>query len=207
VEDLILRYIRDYNEKPPVQWLRIEFDKIKLRNLLFPELQINLPAVEVESFTSDKTEIKSEDAHDDLFSHWDDFIHMKRQTIRNEGTIKRYSNLIVTVQKFKERYVNAKYSMIGIESLTQEFFNDLIHYMVKEHKYFRTTTKKGPNVVNLPEIGLSNETTIKRITDLIEYLIYCKRKKQIVFAENLLATAEKQRPDSRLSLTPYRNKY
>ena len=39
MEDVILRYMRDYNEKPPVQWLIIEFNKVKIRNHLFPELQ------------------------------------------------------------------------------------------------------------------------------------------------------------------------
>jgi hypothetical protein len=62
VEDVILRYIHDYNEKPPVQWLRIEFDKVKIKNLLFPELQANVPEVEVETSHNDKTEIKFEDA-------------------------------------------------------------------------------------------------------------------------------------------------
>src|SRR3546814_4506864 len=41
------------------------------------------------------------------------------RSIRNEGTIKRYNNLIVTAQKFKERYINTEYRMIGVESLTQ----------------------------------------------------------------------------------------
>ena len=70
--------------------------------------------------------------------------------------------------------------MIGIESLTQRFFNDLLRYMVKEPKYFHSTGKKDPNIVNLPEIGLSNETIIKRITDLIEYLTYCNRRKGLL---------------------------
>src|SRR6478736_10197158 len=179
VEEVILRYLYENNEKPAVQWLRIEFDKVKIRNHLFPELQENAAAVASENFLKDKEEVKPKGAHNDLFIYWDDFILMKRQTIRNEGTIKRYNNLIVTIQKFKEKYVNAEYRIIVVESLTQVFFNDLLHYMVKEHHYFRATQKKDPHIVELPEIGLSNETTIKRITDLIESLIYCKRRKSV----------------------------
>jgi hypothetical protein len=52
--------------------------------------------------------------------------------------------------------------------------------MVKEHKYFRATQQKDPHIIKLPEIGLSNETTIKWITDLIEYLSYCKRRKGVL---------------------------
>jgi len=33
----------------------------------------------------------------------------------------------------------------------------------------------------LPEVGLSNETIIKRATDLAEYLGYCKRRKGALF--------------------------
>ena len=151
VEDVILRYMRDYNEKPPVQWLRIEFDKVKIRNHLFPEVQAYVPTVEsdeVKTSVRDETECKSEDAHHDLFVHWEDFILMKRQTIRNEGTIKRYNNLFVTIQKFKERYVNTEYHIISTESLTQGFFNDLLHYMVKEHKYFAQPRRRTP--ISLP---------------------------------------------------------
>lgn len=52
--------------------------------------------------------------------------------------------------------------------------------MVKEHKYFRATKTKDPNIVSLPETGLSNETIIKRIKDLIEYLSYCNRRKGVL---------------------------
>ena len=52
--------------------------------------------------------------------------------------------------------------------------------MIKEHTYFRATQQKNPQIVKLPETGLSNETIIKRITDLIEYLSYCKRRKGVL---------------------------
>ena len=118
VEDVILRYIRQYNEKPPVQWLRIEFHKVKVRNLLFPELEENVRTVEGEEAdisVKDEKQCKPEDAGQDLFVHWEDFILLKRQTIRNEGTIKRYNSLLVTTQKCKERYANTvSHDWLGI---------------------------------------------------------------------------------------------
>jgi hypothetical protein len=116
-------------------------------------------------------------ATSDLFYYWLDFINLKRQTTRAEGTIKRYNNLIVNIGKFKERY-KGSYAVVCFSSLNQKFFNDLIYYMVKEHEYFRSSVD-SPITVVLPEIGLSNETAIKRIADLVEYLGYCKRRKSV----------------------------
>lgn len=183
VEDIVLSYIREYNEKPPAQWLRIEFDKIKIRNLLLYDSESKAPAseiLEVETFENEESDLKSESKDDDLFFHWEDFIGVKGQTTRNKGTIKRYSNLIGTVRKFKERYSNKGFNLIGPDSLTQEFFNDLLHYLVKEHEYTRSTLRADSNIVILPEIGLSNETAIKRLTDLIEYFNFCKRRKNVI---------------------------
>ena len=72
VEDIVLGSIRENREKPPVQWLRLEFDKVKLRNLSFPESPADVPPAERIEGTSasDEAEFKSDDAHDDLFFHW-----------------------------------------------------------------------------------------------------------------------------------------
>ena len=182
-EDLILAYIREHNEKPSVQWLRIEFDKVKVRNLLFPDAQTDTPVTGqhvTETFACVKTECKPQSIEEDLFFHWEDFLSMKSQTTRNEGTIKRYNNLISTLRKFKERQGNKGYGMIGLNSLSQRFFYDLLYYMVKEHEYVRATRATNSNIVNLPEIGLSNETAIKRLTDLTEYLSFCKKRKNVI---------------------------
>lgn len=176
VEDLIIGYVRKYEDKPPVRWLRIEYDKAKLRNLIFPQ-QCSMPPggqpeINVELLGQHSIE-------SNLFFHWDDFTAMKRQTTRTEGTIKRYENLLSTISKFKEKYTDKGYCVIGIHSFSQIFFNDLVFYMIKEHEYFRAKADTVTDAVSLPEIGLGNETIIKRLTDLIEYLSYCKRRKGV----------------------------
>ena len=106
---------------------------------------------------------------------------MKRQCTRTEGTIKRYNNLINNVRKFYTRYLDKGYESIGAGVISQAFFNDLLYYLTKEHEYVRSTTKSDSHIINLPEVGLSNETIIKRVTDLVEYLGYCKRRKGVLF--------------------------
>jgi hypothetical protein len=177
VEQLIVQYVVENECKPPVQWLRTEFDKVKIRHLL--------PVFEQPDFGSEQTVTQSttddtcKGVECELFYHWNDFILMKRACTRTEGTIKRYNNLLTTIRKFSERYGSNGYSTINTNSLTQTMFNDLLHYMVKEHEFFRSSTRKPGDVIELPEVGLSNETIIKRLTDLVEYLGYCKRRKQV----------------------------
>lgn len=62
--------------------------------------------------------------------------------------------------------------MVSFDMLDQRFFNDFLSYMVNEHEYIRNpqSAKSGKNIK--PEIGLSNETAIKRLKDFIEYLKY-----------------------------------
>lgn len=115
----------------------------------------------------------------ELFLYWEDFINIKRQTTRTEGTIKRYNNLLVTIRKFRDKYHAKGYNEIGFDSVSQTFFNDLLRYMIKEHEYFHST-KTESSATDIPEIGLSNETIIKRLTDLVEYLSYCKRRKGVI---------------------------
>lgn len=176
VEDLIIGYVRKYEDKPPVRWLRIEYDKAKLRNSIFPQQYEITPIVQLNV----NLEVGQESIESNLFFHWEDFITMKRQTTRTEGTIKRYENLFSTIRKFKEKYSDKGYYMIGVQSFSQVFFNNLLFYMIKEHEYFRAKVVTQTDTVSLPEIGLGNETIIKRLTDLIEYLSYCKRRKGVV---------------------------
>jgi hypothetical protein len=177
VEDLIIGYVRKYEDKPPVRWLRIEYDKAKLRNLIFPQ---QYPITASDQLNINVEGVVHESIESNLFFHWEDFIAMKRQTTRTEGTIKRYENLQSTFRKFKERYSDKGYCVIGVHSFSQIFFNDLVFYMIKEHEYFRAKVETETDNVSLPEIGLGNETIIKRLTDLIEYLTYCKRRKGVV---------------------------
>lgn len=178
VELLIVQYVVENECKPPVQWLRTEFDKMKIREHLstvFEQPDLD-PEQTVNPSTTGRT---CQDVEFDLFYHWSDFILMKRACTRTEGTIKRYNNLLTTIRKFSERYRSKGYGSINTNSLTQTMFNDLLHYMVKEHEFFRSSTRKPGDVIELPEVGLANETIIKRVTDLVEYLGYCKRRKQV----------------------------
>ncbi len=180
VEELILNYVRQYDEKPPVQWLRIQVDKAKTKELT--TTKSDQPPIKVEELMEtidcELTEASMGSINDDLFFYWEDFIEVKRQTTRTEGTIKRYNNLIVTIRKFKEKCRDKGYGKVGLNSLNQALFNDLLCYMIKEHEYFRST-KSESSTIEIPEVGLSNETIIKRLTDLFEYLGYCKRRKNV----------------------------
>lgn len=177
VEQLIAQYVVANECKPPVQWLRTEFDKVKIREHLSP---VEQPSQEIEQNTNPRPMDQCySDVESDLFCHWDDFILMKRACTRTEGTIKRYNNLLTMIRKFSERYGSKGYSSIKANSLTQTMFNDFLYYMVKEHEFFRSSTRKPGDVIELPEIGLANETIIKRLTDLVEYFGYCKRRKHV----------------------------
>ena len=178
VEDLILHYIHQHSEKPLVQWLRIEFDKAKIRDLVYLSTDQVLVNTEELSLLSKQHGV-GVTVQLDLFLHWEDFINIKRQTTRTEGTIKRYNNLLVTIRKFRDKCQAKGYDEIGFDSMNQLFFNELINYMIKEHEYFHST-KTESSATEIPEIGLSNETIIKRLTDLVEYLSYCKRRKGII---------------------------
>lgn len=178
VEQLIVQYVVENECKPPVQWLRTEFDKVKIREHLLPVLeQSDLGPEQI--VTQRTTGDTCKGVESELFYHWNDFILMKRECTRTEGTIKRYNNLLNTIRKFSERYWSKGYRSLTVNSLTQAMFNDLVHYMVKEHEFFRSSTRKPGDVIELPEVGLANETIIKRLTDLVEYLGYCKRRKQV----------------------------
>jgi hypothetical protein len=141
LEGIIISYREAHGEKPSIEWL---------------EKQFNKPLIEARKDLND------------ALCYWKEFIAEKEQTTRNPGTINRYNNLSVTVEKFKL----LKNIKINFNLLDQKFFNDFLYYMVSEHEYVR-----NPYIGRLketkPEIGLSNETAIKRLKDFIEYLKYC----------------------------------
>lgn len=105
----------------------------------------------------------------DVLCFWKEFIAEKKQTTRSEGTIKRYENLKGTIEKFR----TIKNFVVSFEVLDQEFFNELLSYMVFEHEYVRNPNQRNPEAGIKPEIGLSNETAIKRLKDFAEYLKFC----------------------------------
>jgi len=180
VENLIRYYLAQYEEKPPGQWLRLEFNKLKIKQGITPPAGKFNDTEMSDSTVSGAIHVETNSISEDLFCYWSDFIAMKRQCTRTEGTIKRYNNLINNIRKFYCKYSDKGYGATGVNAVSQIFFNDLLYYMAKEHEYLRSTTKSNSQTIELPEIGLSNETIIKRITDLIEYLSYCKRRKGVL---------------------------
>lgn len=105
----------------------------------------------------------------DALHYWPAFIEEKEKVLRNEGTIKRYNNLRDTLSKFeKKRNLD-----ITFDYVDQDFFNSFFDYMINEHEYVRNTKQKEPGSMYIPEVGLANETAIKRVKDLVEYLKYC----------------------------------
>ena len=106
---------------------------------------------------------------DDALCYWKEFIAEKEKTVRASGTIKRYNNLEGTLNKFKAR----KNYKVTFDSLDQSFFNDFLSYMVSEHEYVRNPRTIKPGSTLKPEVGLANETAIKRLKDFVEYLKFC----------------------------------
>ena len=45
--------------------------------------------------------------------------------------------------------------------------------MIKEHEHFRSKKHEDPASPIEPEVGLNNDTTIKRLKDFTDYLKYC----------------------------------
>jgi hypothetical protein len=142
VEDLVGSYKEKYGEKPSVEWLEKQFEK---------------PLVQARKNL------------DDALCYWKEFINEKSQVTRNDGTIKRYNNLEVTLSKFKER----KNYKVSFDTLDQEFFNHFLSYMVNEHEYVRNSRGFVVNETLKPTVGLANETAIKRLKDFTEYLKFC----------------------------------
>jgi Phage integrase SAM-like domain len=142
IEDIVISYKEKYGEKPSIEWLEKQFDK---------------PLIDARKDLND------------ALCYWKEFIAEKEQTIRNEGTIKRYNNLEGTLNKFQEK----KNYRISFDTLDQKFFNDFLSYMVNEHEYVRNPHLRRPEHALKPEVGLANETAIKRLKDFTEYLKYC----------------------------------
>lgn len=105
----------------------------------------------------------------DMLCYWDEFIREKISTIRAEGTIKRYNNLKQNLDAFRTK----KNYVLSFDNLDQEFFNDFLSYLLTEHEYVRNPYMRKANSSTLPEVGISNETAIKRMKDLVEYLKFC----------------------------------
>jgi hypothetical protein len=111
----------------------------------------------------------------ELLCHWDNYIEEKQQTVRSKKTVDRINNVRYTLNSFKQ----TKNYNLAFNQLGQRFFNDLIGYMIKEHKHFRNKHERDLTSGNIPVVGLNNDTTIKRLKDFTEYLKYCIVEKDV----------------------------
>lgn len=143
-------------------------DRIEDIVLSYKDAHGEKPSVEWLEKQFSKPLVEARKDLNDALCYWKEFIAEKEQTTRNPGTINRYNNLAGTFEKFKQ----LKNIKITFNLLDQKFFNDFLYYMVSEHEYVRNP-HIGRNKETKPEIGLSNETAIKRLKDFIEYLKYC----------------------------------
>lgn len=103
---------------------------------------------------------------DELFFFWDDFRNFKLGMVRRDSTLNSYESLKTALLRFKER----KHQVLNFAVLDQFFFNDFIYYLIREHTCLYNA--KGDNSL-IPEVGVVNETAIKRIKEFKEYLKYC----------------------------------
>ena len=78
----------------------------------------------------------------DLLCHWDNYIEEKQQTVRSKKTVDRINNVRYTLLSFKQ----TKNYNLTFNQLDQRFFNDLIGYMIKEHKHFRNKHQRDPGI-------------------------------------------------------------
>jgi len=188
VESLIEGYQKRYLERPSVQWLKAELKKVKSgkQNISMPQSQPAFPASmdsieheEIELFSSEEILSKGQNIQQNILLYWSDFLNFKKLISRNPNTIKRYNSLATTLVKFWEKYYDNGYDQLGLNEIGIHFFIDFIRYMIKEHEFTYRTFGTHSDLPNLPQIGISNTTAIKRLTDFIEYLKFLKRKKSI----------------------------
>lgn len=157
----------DYEED--MRTIKALQDRVEDLVLSYKETYGEKPPVQWLEQQFDKPLVEARKNLKDALCYWKEFIADKEQTIRNPGTIKRYNNLEGTLNQFKEK----KNRKVSFDLLDQKFFNDLLSYMVNEHEYVRNSKPARPANALRPEVGLSNETAIKRLKDLTEYLKYC----------------------------------
>jgi len=199
IEDIVSGYFDEHGEKPSVNWLEQRLGKAKSKATDKPGEAVpvvsKVSAVEIRSvIVPDNPNVVApvRDPQKDTgaFYFWPDFLAEKRQVIRNENSIKRYNNLRVMLEAFEGKN-NMK---ISFDIFNQEFFNGFLSYMVNEYEFYRNKYLRR-NADHKPEVGIANETAIKRMKDFVEYLKYCvverdvninleKIKKYIKFAKH-----------------------
>jgi len=187
VELLIERYYNEHGEGPPAKWLKAEYKKAKFSNRLIhttPEALNALMVGKIENedikiISSEEILSKGADLQCNILAYWHDFITLKIIVSRNADTTKRYNSLAVTLVKFQERYYDYGYDQVGLNDINIHFLIDFLRYMIKEHEFTSQRYTINPELPNPPQVGISNNTAIKRLSDFIEYLKFLKRKKGI----------------------------
>jgi hypothetical protein len=122
-----------------------------------------------------KPQVEAKKDLQDLLCYWPEFIKDKTETVRSEKTIGRINNVKHTLEKFREM----KNYSISFAHLDQIFFNDFVHYMIKEHKHARNKKQDELDSAVIPTIGLNNDVAIKRLKDFADYLKYCVVEKDV----------------------------
>ena len=157
------------NYEHDIQIIKDVQDRVENLAMSYKERYGDKPPVEWLEAQFEKPIIDSRKDLQDALCYWKEFIAEKEQTTRNSGTVKRYNNLAGTLEKFKEK----KDCKISFNLLDQKFFNDFLSYMINEHEYVRNVHQRKADNGLKPEVGLSNETAIKRLKDFVEYLKFC----------------------------------
>lgn len=211
LEQLIRSYVNQHREKPPVDWLKKEYENEILAQQIKERknLPTNLPLakgrqpVNPQSFNEERqprlsaddlngslstnaiysTRDESQDHQNEndhfdrtplgppmnLLTFWKEFLLEKEGIVRSVSTINGFKSLKYILDSFRE----LKNYALRFDLLDQNFFNDLIGYMIYDHISRRNKSQ------TYVEKGLANETIIKRLKDFSDYLNYCKTEREI----------------------------
>ena len=184
VENHIVAFVAKHGEKPLVSWLQQEYDKSGIEKIVsqkavkfdeIGEIAVFSREIIFEPLSEDQTQLQVKNQSNlEVFRHWKDFIHFKNQVVRSSSSLYRYTHMASTMDNFVLRSERTNLSFIELD---QQFFNDFLFYLIKEHEYVRVNKKWNTDTVDIPEVGLSNETAMKQLDNFLEYLKFCKRRK------------------------------
>lgn len=134
IDKIVDDYLFETNKKPSITYLKNKLGEVY-----------------------DKNELK----YSGIFSYWNLFIQYKRDTCV-ESTVRPYLTIKRIIFDFYGVY--QKYYDMTYENVNASFFNDLIQYLVNEHKHY--TVKEGNR------IGYNDNQVKRKLTYLLEYLRY-----------------------------------
>jgi hypothetical protein len=184
VENAIVGYVDKYRGKPSVEWLEAEYSKSNIERIVSQNAetfdQSEEPSHLVTTGSSTLTVTRSQitdSLNAGIFCHWMDFIDYKKLVLRTSGSVSRYNYTAAALYKFMETH---RGRILTFQDLDLAFFIDVLYYLISEHKHVRVNNRrKDSTVVDMPEIGLSNDVVIKQMDIFIEYLRFCKKKRDV----------------------------